>query len=123
MGRADLPGSANCRNFKCHRIRCKRAFSFKGKRARSTVSGGEATLVFAFRYFLDDLRREGLEIRVLPAGDKSLVYYDLLIKPLTARVDHIGFDRLVGCGAAPLDDPGLNQKPGRVANGRNCLFE
>ena len=91
------------------------------KRARSPVSSGEAARVFAFRDLLNDLRREGLEIRGLAAGDKSLVGDDLFIKPLTARVDHIGFDRLVGCGAAPLDDPGLNQKPGRVANGRNRL--
>jgi hypothetical protein len=38
---------------------------------------------------------------------------------LTARIDQIGFDRLVGCGTMPLDDPRLDQKPGRVANRRD----
>ena len=82
-------------------------------------SGGETALVFAFVDFLDDFRREGIQVGRLAAGYKPLIGYDLLIEPMAACVDDVGLDRLVRRRAVAFDDAGLDQKPWRMADGRD----
>ena len=78
-----------------------------------------APSVQAFGDFLDDLCRKGRQISGIPGCDHALVNYNRRILPLGSGIDHVGLDRVIGGGVAPLDDAGLNQEPGRVANCRD----
>ena len=71
--------------------------------------------------FLDDLGDEGVDVTGVARGDDALVGHHLLIDPTAARIDDIGADGNVRGDVAVLDRPGLNQQPGRVADGGDDL--
>src|SRR4051812_8030288 len=103
------PGMSSGRRGNCRR---DGVVSGRGRRAR----GLRHVLVLALAELLDRLRAEGRDVVGLAAGDEALVHVDLLVDPGAARVAHVGLQRRPRRDRAALDDAGLDQDPGPVAD-------
>src|SRR5438045_8898802 len=65
---------------------------------------------------LDDLRAEGVEIVRLAAGHQPRVDVNLLVDPVAAGVADVRLEARPGRERPPLDDAGLDESPGAVAD-------
>ena len=106
----------------CWRSRVAKARAGASRRPPPDRSGRQLPrAVAALLDLLDDLRAEGVEIVGAAAGDDAVVGDHLLVVPAAAGVDHVGPDRREGGQVAALGRAGLDQQPGRVADGGHDL--
>src|SRR3954470_12870304 len=75
--------------------------------------------VSSFPDLFDDLRAEGLEIARIATGDDAAICDNFFVYPLTARVLHIGLDRMIGSYVATSHSIQLDQQPGCMTHRRN----
>ena len=75
--------------------------------------------MFALFDFLNDFGDEGINVARIVRRNDALVSGHLLVDPAAAGVDDIGADGNVRRDLAPLHGAGLDQQPGRVADGGN----